>query len=143
MEESLGLLASRWPVGGCQGGTSLPAPLGNLTRPVPLADGDGTLPCSMSQAHRQRYSRSQETLGVPGQCQAGDEADDQVQDEEQEVGEPPGWRGWGGQWDHGRILLTRSPAWCGEWSNLHSSAPLPLAPALQVALSQQEPSGHG
>lgn len=36
------------------------------------------------------YSRDQETSGALGQAQAGQEADDQVQDEEQEVGEPSG-----------------------------------------------------
>lgn len=47
----------------------------------------------LSQAQRQGYSRGQEAPGALGQSQAGEEADDQVQDEEQEVGEPPGRRG--------------------------------------------------
>lgn len=50
-------------------------------------------------ARRQGYSRGQETPGTPGQCQAGDEADDQVQDKEQEVGKPSVWTGRDG---HGR-----------------------------------------
>lgn len=62
------------------------------------------LPRSLSQTHRQGYSQGQETLGALGQSQAGNEADDQVEDEEQEVGEPPGWRRRGGQREESRTL---------------------------------------
>lgn len=67
----------------------------SLARPPSLYDGDTITPhaCPPPRPHRWGYSRGQETPGAPGQSQAGNEADDQVQDEEQEVGKPSGWMG--------------------------------------------------
>ena len=59
-----------------------------------------TLGQLLSQAQRRGYSRGQEAPGALGQSQAGEEAKDQVQDEEQEVEEPPEQMGRDGQGEH-------------------------------------------
>lgn len=63
---------------------------------------------SSSQLPGQGYSRGQETPGAPGQAQAGDEADDQVQDEEQEVGKPPGRRVGALRWSRAELPIQQA-----------------------------------
>lgn len=76
---------------GSEGGfRPLPPPHAqSLARPPVLSHSDTVTPPGCP-AHMQGYSRDQKTPGAPGQSQAGDKADDQVQDEEQEVGKPSG-----------------------------------------------------
>lgn len=84
------------------------------------------LPRPLSQTCRQGHSQGQETPGTLGQSQAGDEADEQVQDEEQEVGKPPGWRRRDGRGSRAKLPprgLNSSPLTPGPLTPCHNNCP--------------------
>lgn len=75
------------------------------------------------------YSRGQEAPGALGQTQAGKEEEDQVQDEQQEVGEPPEQSGRGGQ---GRAA---HPGPLARWTVPRTNCPQPAAKLMSLGAS--------
>lgn len=75
------------------------------------------------------YSRGQEAPGALGQTQAGKEEEDQVQDEQQEVGEPPEQSRRGGQ---GRAA---HPGPLARWTIPRTNCPQPAAKLMSLGAS--------
>lgn len=108
-----------------------------------------TLGQLLSQAQRRGYSRGQEAPGALGQSQAGEEAKDQVQDEEQEVGEPPEQTGRDGQGSRAELPTWGPPGRPGplpqaRWTLRDSNHPQPVAkqtrPGGSPALDRKNPA---